>query len=102
MTAAAGALHPKSLILQAYCMGCLVCCCQVLVRMHTKIVPHMASPLLLTDFLFKALDVGGLMGMLALHGIFILVTKHGLEYPHFYERLYRLLTPASLMVSPVP
>ena len=70
---------------------------QVLVRMHTSIIPHMASPLLLTDFLFKALDLGGLLGMLALHGIFTLVTKHGLEYPHFYQRLYRLLTPASLM-----
>jgi len=27
-------------------------------------------------------------GMLALHGIFTLVTRHGLEYPRFYERLY--------------
>ena len=31
--------------------------------------------------------------MLALHGIFLLVTKHGLEYPRFFERLYALLTP---------
>ena len=68
--------------------------------MHTKIIPHMANPLLLTDFLYKALEVGGLMGMLALHGIFTLVTKHGLEYPHFYQRLYSLLVPASLMVRP--
>lgn len=70
--------------------------------MHTSIIPHMASPLLLTDFLFRALGAGGLMGMLALHGIFTLVTKHGLEYPHFYGRLYQLLTPASLMVSLLP
>jgi U3 small nucleolar RNA-associated protein 19 len=70
----------------------------VLVRMHTRIIPHMASPLLLADFLFRALDAGGLLGMLALHGIFTLVTKHGLEYPHFYPRLYCLLTPASFMV----
>ena len=66
------------------------------------IIPHMANPLLLTDFLYKALDTGGLMGMLALHGIFTLVTKHGLEYPHFYQRLYRLLIPASLMVCHWP
>ena len=66
--------------------------------MHTRIIPYMASPLLLADFLFRALDAGGLLGMLALHGIFTLVTKHGLEYPHFYPRLYRLLTPASFMV----
>lgn len=31
--------------------------------------------------------------MLALNGIFILVTQHGLEYPKFYERLYGLVTP---------
>jgi U3 small nucleolar RNA-associated protein 19 len=35
---------------------------------------------------------GGLVGMLALNGIFQLVTRHGLEYPHFYTRLYNLLT----------
>ncbi|DBB17430.1 TPA: hypothetical protein ACH3X3_014459 [Trebouxia sp. C0006] len=29
--------------------------------------------------------------MLALNGIFTLVTKHGLEYPNFYSRLYALL-----------
>lgn len=37
-------------------------------------------------------------GMLALHGIFTLVTRHGLEYPRFYERLYQLLTPAAFQV----
>ena len=68
--------------------------------MHIKIIPHMANPLLLTDFLYKALDMEGLMGMLALHGIFTLVTQHGLEYPRFYQRLYRLLSPASLLVCP--
>lgn len=31
--------------------------------------------------------------MLALNGIFTLVTRHGLEYPAFYARLYSLLTP---------
>jgi hypothetical protein len=30
--------------------------------------------------------------MLALNGIFLLVTRHGLEYPPFYRRLYTLLT----------
>lgn len=35
---------------------------------------------------------GGLVGILALNGIFTLVTRHGLEYPAFYARLYSLLT----------
>ena len=38
------------------------------------------------------------MGILALHGIFILVTKHGLEYPDFYRRLYGLLTADAFQV----
>lgn len=38
--------------------------------------------------------------MLALHGIFTLVTRHGLEYPRFYERLYQLLTPAAFQARP--
>ena len=36
--------------------------------------------------------------MLALNGIFILVTRHGLEYPAFYERLYALLTDDAFQV----
>ncbi len=38
--------------------------------------------------------------MLALHAIFVMVTKYGLEYPQFYARLYQLLHPSSLMVRP--
>ena len=34
--------------------------------------------------------------MLALHGIFTLVTRYGLEYPAFYAKLYQLITPAAL------
>jgi U3 small nucleolar RNA-associated protein 19 len=35
--------------------------------------------------------------MLALNGIFRLVTRHGLEYPAFYARLYGLITPAAFL-----
>ena len=71
---------------------------QVLVRVHADVIAHLANPHLLSDFLTRALDTGGLNGMLALHGIFTLVTQHGLEYPRFYARLYGLLAPATLMV----
>ena len=37
--------------------------------------------------------------MLALNGIFVLVTQHGLEYPAFYARLYALLEPAAFQVG---
>eukprot|EP00854_Cymbomonas_tetramitiformis_P008732 gene8732-10353_t len=64
---------------------------KVLARMHTGVVPHLINPLLLSDFLTHSLDKGGLVGLLALNGIFVLVQEHGLEYPEFYERLYQLL-----------
>jgi len=35
--------------------------------------------------------------MLALNGIFTLVTRHGLEYPAFYKRLYGLLTAEAFL-----
>lgn len=54
------------------------------------------------DFLTATLDKGGLSGMLALNGIFLLVTRHGLEYPRFYARLYQLLTPDAFHVSAQP
>ncbi|PRW44488.1 nucleolar complex 4-like protein [Chlorella sorokiniana] len=66
---------------------------KVLARMHDLIIPSLVKPVLLADFLTATLDKGGLTGMLALNGIFELVTKHGLEYPHFYRRLYGLITP---------
>lgn len=40
-------------------------------------------------------------GMLALNGLFILVTRHGLEYPAFFRRLYGLLTLDALQVRGV-
>jgi hypothetical protein len=68
----------------------------VLLKLHSDVIPVMTDPALLADFLTHALGRGGLDGMLALHGIFVLVTRHGLEYPAFYARLYQLLTPGAL------
>lgn len=64
---------------------------KILSRLHDLVIPNLTTPLLLSDFLTHSLDRGGLDGMLALNGIFILVTQHGLEYPKFYDRLYSLL-----------
>jgi U3 small nucleolar RNA-associated protein 19 len=68
------------------------CYRSLLTRLHNTIIPALINPLLLSDFLTHALNRGGMDGMLALNGIFILVTQHGLEYPKFYQRLYGLLT----------
>jgi len=66
---------------------------KVLEQLHATVIPNLSNPLLLSDFLSASLDKEGLTAILALNGIFILVTKHGLEYPHFFRRLYALLTP---------
>ncbi len=65
---------------------------KVLLRVHASVLPNMTNPVMLADFLTYALDRGGITGMLALNGIFVLVTQHGLEYPAFYRRLYNLIS----------
>ncbi|KAA0157593.1 hypothetical protein FNF29_00169 [Cafeteria roenbergensis] len=66
-----------------------------------KVLSHFDRPLRLADFFTKAYDGGAGTGaneaaMLALRGIFLLTTRHGLDYPGFYARLYALVTPAAL------
>lgn len=72
---------------------------RVLEALPDRVMPGLSNPLLLCDFLARALDGGGFAGLLALNSIFILVTRHGLEYPRFYERLYSLLTLDAIQVG---
>jgi len=43
------------------------------------------------DFLVDCLDYGGSISVLSLNALFTLMTKHNLDYPDFYTRLYSLL-----------
>lgn len=52
-----------------------------------------------SDFLTRSYDIGGVVSVMALSGLFILMTKYGLEYPNFYEKLYALLTPSIFMAK---
>lgn len=72
---------------------------KVLIRMPDLVIPAAPNPLLLADFLSASVDQGGLTGLLALNGLFVLVTRHGLEYPAFYARLYGLLTLDAFQAS---
>lgn len=72
---------------------------KVLTKMHSSVMPHMPNPLLLSDFCTASIDRGGLDGMLALNGIFVLMTQHSLEYPQFYNRLYQLLDASAFHVN---
>jgi U3 small nucleolar RNA-associated protein 19 len=65
---------------------------KVLMHIPENVIPHMPNPLLLSDFLSGAVSVGGFDGMLALGGLFKLITEHGFEYQGFYRRVYGLLS----------
>lgn len=60
----------------------------VLFSMSDKVLPALEHPLMLADFLTAALDYGGMIGIVAIHAIFLLVNEHGLDYPDFYEKLF--------------
>lgn len=68
----------------------------ILVRLHTQILPHLPKPTMLHDFLVDCLDTKGVTALLALNGLFTLIVHHNLDYPAFYTRLYALLD-ASVM-----
>lgn len=46
--------------------------------MDSSILPNMVNPVKLIDFLKDSYDIGGVVSILALHGLFILITKYNL------------------------
>lgn len=66
---------------------------QLLVVLLERVMPHLEKPILLTDFLMDSLDADGPIGLLALQGVFLLVTKHNLEYPNIFTKLYSMFEP---------
>ncbi|XP_028550319.1 nucleolar complex protein 4 homolog isoform X2 [Dendrobium catenatum] len=72
---------------------------EVLATLHQNVIPYMSNPAILCDFLIRSYDIGGVISVMALSGLFILMTQHGLEYPKFYEKLYVLLKPDVFMAK---
>ncbi|CAD1469946.1 unnamed protein product [Heterotrigona itama] len=66
---------------------------QLLIVLLERVMPHLEKPVLLTDFLMDSLDADGPIGLLALQGVFLLVTKHNLEYPNIFTKLYSMFEP---------
>ncbi|KOX79371.1 Nucleolar complex protein 4 like protein B [Melipona quadrifasciata] len=66
---------------------------QLLIVLLERVLPHLEKPVLLTDFLMDSLDADGPIGLLALQGVFLLVTKHNLEYPNIFTKLYSMFEP---------
>eukprot|EP00850_Spirogloea_muscicola_P011130 SM000068S20562 [mRNA] locus=s68:158858:163752:- [translate_table: standard] len=71
---------------------------QVLGRLASDVIPHMTSPVLLSDFLTDSYERGGATSVMALASLFLLITQHGLEYPGYYAKLYALLDHAVFLV----
>ncbi|EME88085.1 uncharacterized protein MYCFIDRAFT_28238 [Pseudocercospora fijiensis CIRAD86] len=58
----------------------------------TQVLPWFANHLeLLADFLTDSFNQAGSMALLALSGLFHLITEKNLDYPDFYTKLYSLL-----------
>ncbi|KAL6497948.1 hypothetical protein OROHE_026794 [Orobanche hederae] len=72
---------------------------EALVKLHQAVIPYLSNPIMLCDFLTRSYDIGGVVSVMALSGLFILMTQHGLEYPNFYNKLYALLEPSIFMAK---
>lgn len=62
-----------------------------LVIVNDRIIPYMAKPTLLADYLTDSYNAGGLVSLLALNGLFTLMHRHNLDYPSFFPKLYSIL-----------
>lgn len=67
---------------------------KVLAQLHKTVIPNVSNPILLSDFLTDSYNKGGVISVMALNGLYLLITQYGLEYPEFYNKLYALLEPS--------
>ncbi|KAF1946233.1 nucleolar complex protein 4 [Clathrospora elynae] len=56
-----------------------------------QIAPWFQQPEILSDFLTDSYNVGGATSLLALSGLYYLISEKNLDYPSFYLKLYSLL-----------
>ncbi|CAK7896884.1 nucleolar complex protein 4 [[Candida] anglica] len=66
----------------------------ILLILHKRIIPYMAQPQNLMDFLTDSYNVtdDDVVPILALNSLYELMKRYNLEYPDFYSKLYSLLT----------
>ncbi|KAF1359477.1 CBF-domain-containing protein [Lizonia empirigonia] len=63
----------------------------ILTTFSYQIAPWFQQPEMLMDFLTDSYDVGGATSLLALSGLYYLISEKNLDYPTFYLKLYSLL-----------
>lgn len=71
----------------------------ILTVLHKSVIPNMAQPQFLMDFLSDAYNAGGPVALLALNGLFSLMQQHNLDYPKFFQKLYSLLDSSIMHVK---
>jgi U3 small nucleolar RNA-associated protein 19 len=65
-----------------------------LMHIEEAVFRNFNNPLRLADFLTDSYEVGGIISILALNGLFYLINEHNFEYPNFYPKLFKLLEPS--------
>ncbi|KAF1837529.1 nucleolar complex protein 4 [Decorospora gaudefroyi] len=63
----------------------------ILTTFSYQIAPWFQQPEVLADFLTDSFNVGGATSLLALSGLYYLISEKNLDYPSFYLKLYSLL-----------
>ncbi|KAF1840059.1 CBF-domain-containing protein [Cucurbitaria berberidis CBS 394.84] len=63
----------------------------ILTTFSYQIAPWFQQPEMLMDFLTDSYDVGGATSLLALSGLYYLISERNLDYASFYLKLYSLL-----------
>lgn len=72
---------------------------QILLDMPQYILPFFPQPELFSDFFTDAYNLGGMSSILALQGLFVLISQYNLEYKDFYKHLYSMLQPSLFLVK---
>lgn len=71
----------------------------MLLKAPTDILPFLSTPVQLADYLVDCYDYGGMVSVLALGGLFTLITEYNVNYPNYYNKLYQLLTPEAFRLK---
>ena len=71
----------------------------VLMKVHSEILPNLQMPMQMADYLTDCFNYGGMTSVLALSGLFELITKYNVNYPNYYNKLYQLLTPDAFQLK---
>lgn len=63
----------------------------VLMKMDSEFLPYVASPVQFTDFLTDCFNYGGVLSVMSLSSLYEMISRYGVNYPAYFDRLYTLL-----------